>query len=289
MAEFKTIPLADIQVPERLRAVEDDHALAIQASIVQHGLLNPITVRLLEGGTAYALVAGAHRLRAIELLGEAEIDAVIVEADDDEAVMLEVSENLFRNELSALDRAVFIISYREAWERKYGKVARGNPSLSPNSVKFTELGSSPLDQVAQEAATGFAQHVADKLGLSKSAIEKAQFLGQNLHPDLRRALRGSREAENQSLLLKLARLGEGTQLKVVSDVKASVPLSYVLEHAIGRPTAVDPDRDYTALVAAWERAGKKDRDRFLQAIGASMKATRVRMPTLSDLMSEVED
>ncbi|MCO5083357.1 MAG: ParB N-terminal domain-containing protein [Rhizobiaceae bacterium] len=285
MAAFKTIPLADIRVPERLRAVEDDHALAIQASIVQHGLLNPITVRLLEGGTAYALVAGAHRLRAIELLGEAEIDAVIVEADDDEAVMLEVSENLFRNELSALDRAVFVLSYREAWERKHGRVRRGNP----NSAKLAELPESPLDQVQQEAATGFSKHVAEKLGLSPRAVERAQFLGQHLHPDLRRVLRGTAEAENQSLLEKLARLGEGMQLKVVADVKASVPLSYVLEHAMGRPAAVDPDRDYTALVAAWERAGKKDRDRFLLAIGAAIKTTRNRLPTLSDLMSEVED
>ncbi|MGQ4812513.1 ParB N-terminal domain-containing protein [Agrobacterium vitis] len=45
MAEFKTIPIDQIVVPERLRAVEEDHALAIAQSIVEHGLLNPITVR----------------------------------------------------------------------------------------------------------------------------------------------------------------------------------------------------------------------------------------------------
>lgn len=45
MAEYKSIPIEKIFVPERLRAVEEDHALAIQASIVEHGLINPITVR----------------------------------------------------------------------------------------------------------------------------------------------------------------------------------------------------------------------------------------------------
>lgn len=246
MAEFKSIPLADIQVPERLRAVEDDHALAIQASIVQHGLLNPITVRLLEGGSSYALVAGAHRLRAIELLGEPEIDAVIVEADDDEAVMLEVSENLFRNELSALDRAVFVITYREAWERKHGKIRRGGDQ----TVKLTE---SPVDLVQQEASAGFAQHVADKLGLSKSAIERAQFLGHNLHPDLRRALRGSREAENQSLLLKLARLEEDDQLDIVAYVKASAELSYAIGEVLRPAEKENDDKPYQSAIAALSR------------------------------------
>ncbi|MCB1470846.1 MAG: ParB/RepB/Spo0J family partition protein, partial [Rhizobiaceae bacterium] len=166
MAEFKVIRLDSILVPERLRAVEDDHALAIQASIVQHGLLNPITVRGLDANTtSFALVAGAHRFRAMELLGETDIEAIIVEADDDEAVMLEVSENLFRNELSALDRAVFVISYREAWERKNGKIRRGGDQTA-------KLAESPIDQVLGEAAAGFSRHVADKLGLSQRAVER---------------------------------------------------------------------------------------------------------------------
>ncbi len=253
MAEFKSIPLADIQVPERLRAVEDDHALAIQASIVQHGLLNPITVRPLEGGSSYALVAGAHRLRAIELLGEPEIDAVIVEADDDEAVMLEVSENLFRNELSALDRAVFVLSYREAWERKYGKIKRGNPTLAANSAKLAELENSPVDQVTREAADGFAKRAAEKLGLSPRGIEYALFLGKNLHPDLRRALRGSPEAENQTLLLKLARLEEDDQLDIVAYVKASAELSYAIGEVLRPAEKENDDKPYQSAIAALSR------------------------------------
>lgn len=71
MAEFKSIALTDIIVPERLRLVEEDHALAIQASIVEHGLINPITVRRTPPATKpfkpYTIVAGAHRLRAVEL------------------------------------------------------------------------------------------------------------------------------------------------------------------------------------------------------------------------------
>ena len=50
MSEFKRLSITEIFVPERLRQVDDDHALAIQASIVQHGQFNPITVRITPNG-----------------------------------------------------------------------------------------------------------------------------------------------------------------------------------------------------------------------------------------------
>lgn len=202
MPEFKTLPLDKILVPERLRVVEDDHALAIQASIVEHGLINPITVRATpRAARPYTLVAGAHRLRAYELADDdwsREIEALVIEGDKDEAALVEITENLFRNELSALDRAMFVMSYREIWERKYGKIdpKGGRPR---NSVNLTEI-------LAQEASAGFSSHVAERLGLSVSAIERAQRIALKLSPDIRRELRGTPDADNQSLLLKLAKM-----------------------------------------------------------------------------------
>ena len=66
---FERIAITDIAVPERLRAVEEEHAIAIAQSIVEHGLINPITVRATPAakGGKYTLVAGAHRLRATVL------------------------------------------------------------------------------------------------------------------------------------------------------------------------------------------------------------------------------
>jgi len=59
MAISKSISLRKIVIPERLRTVDEDHALAIQASIVEHGLLNPVTVRQTPNGErGYTLVAG---------------------------------------------------------------------------------------------------------------------------------------------------------------------------------------------------------------------------------------
>jgi ParB family chromosome partitioning protein len=82
MAISKPIPLAQILVPDRLRAVDEDHALAISKSIAEHGLMNPVTVRQTPNGArTYTLVAGAHRLRGIELLQRDKVDAIVVKAD----------------------------------------------------------------------------------------------------------------------------------------------------------------------------------------------------------------
>jgi len=289
MAEFQTIVLTDIIVPERLRAVEEDHALAIQASIVEHGQINPITVRRTPPATKpfkpYTLIAGAHRMRAIELLGLWEIEAVVLDADREEAQLLEISENLFRNELSALDRAMFVLTYREVWERKHGKIARGNPTFA-NSVKFTELAGSPLDQIAEEAARGFSVHVADKLGVSKNAVEKWQFLGQKLDPALRLKLRGTAEADNQSLLLKLARMEPARQRKVATaiDQGQAIPTAIELTDTAAKAKATKSEQEelFDRLVATWARADEQTKARFR----AHIRPPRETLPTLSELLAE---
>ncbi|WP_375630259.1 ParB/RepB/Spo0J family partition protein [Bartonella sp. AP150HLJHH] len=132
MAQFQKLALDVIVVPERIRPVDDEHAKALAQSMAREGLMNPITVRhtpnAKEGN--YTLIAGAHRLRAAELLGYSDIDAVVVQADKDNAALLEVAENLFRNELSVIDRALFVQTYRELWEKKYGEIKVGGDRKS---------------------------------------------------------------------------------------------------------------------------------------------------------------
>jgi ParB family chromosome partitioning protein len=265
MGISKPIPLANILVPERLRSVDEDHALAIQASIVEHGLLNPITVRQTPNGEqGYCLVAGAHRFRAIELLDEEEIDAIVVKASADEAVLIEISENLFRNDLSVIDRAVFVETYRDVWEKTRGEIKRGNPSR-PNSVKFTELGNSPVDMVAKEAVNGFSRACADRLGFSVSKIEKLNQIARNLPRELRQQISGTPLADNQSQLLRLAKLEPSKRAKAHialresnGDFKAAIDL---LEPPAKKP---DPEMQILSrLIDSWERAKPATRKKFM--------------------------
>tara|TARA_R110002020_G_scaffold47651_1_gene135548 strand:- start:7323 stop:8162 length:840 start_codon:yes stop_codon:yes gene_type:complete len=265
MAVSKPIPLADILVPERLRAVDEDHALAIQASIVEHGLLNPVTVRQTPNGErGYTLVAGAHRLRAIELLDEQEIDAIVVKAGANEAVLIEIEENLFRNDLSVMDRAVFVQTYRDVWEKTRGEIRPGKNNL-PNRDNLSQLGNSPVDTIAKEAASGFSEACADRLGVSPKAIMRLNRIAQNLPRELRQQISGTPIADNQSQLLKLAKLEPSKRAKAhiairesKGDFKAAMDL---LEPPAKKP---DPELQILSrLIDSWERAKPATRKKFL--------------------------
>lgn len=106
MAELMSLPLDAIEVPERLRSVNADHAGMLAADIRLRGLLQPVVVRgplPTKAGTPgrWVLLAGAHRLAAARMLGWAEIPAVAAEGEADEHSdrLVEISENLFRNDL----------------------------------------------------------------------------------------------------------------------------------------------------------------------------------------------
>lgn len=261
MAEFKTILLSEIVIPERLRAVEEDHAIAIAQSIVEHGLINPITVRATPAakGGKFTLVAGAHRLRATEINDEAEIEAIVIQADREEAQLVEITENLFRNDLSVMDRAVFVQSYRDVWEAKFGKVEPGRPG---NRVNLTLL----LAEEA-EAAGGFTRHVANRMGVSREAIIRLNRISQNLTPKLREKLRGTPAADNQSMLLNLAKRGPTEQAKIANALATEPEVAKVLKALAPpkpKPTAADKQEAVKGdLLVAWKKADAITRSLFV--------------------------
>lgn len=288
MTKFKTIAIDKILVPERLRVIEDDHAYAIQASIVEHGLINPITVRNTpRAALPYTLVAGAHRLRAYELADEdwsREIEALVIDADKEEAQLVEISENLFRNELSALDRAMFVVSYRDIWESKHGAIKRGGDQRDKMSLR-----SDPISILESEAAAGFSRHVADRLGISSRTIKRANEIGQKLAPDLRKQLRGTPDADNQALLLKLAAMPADRQHKIAvaytdaRDIKKAVELTE--PNAKAQASKTVQAEVLERLVATWARADEATRKAFLKHIAPEGKRSRDALPKVSEILA----
>ncbi len=91
--------------PEQPRLALDEEALAeLAASIKEHGVLQPILVRPLEGGE-FQLIAGERRWRASRAAGQQTIPALVEEIDDDTALEIAIIENLQREDLSPLDEA----------------------------------------------------------------------------------------------------------------------------------------------------------------------------------------
>lgn len=265
MATFKTIPLKDIFIGERARPVDEEHALAIAASMAERGLINPITVRptpAANGGkTPYTLVAGGHRHRAAELNQWEEIDVIVVSADAAEAQLLEISENLYRNELSKLDRAIFVMKFREVYEEKFGKI-------NPNGGRPQKQGNDY--PVIFAHGRELSERVQERLGFGAETYKLVTRIGRKLHPALRQAVRGTDIENDQKALLKLAAMPETQQAGIAAALKFEPDLKKVLD--MDKPAKAQPDADtlaFEALKRGWEKASEDVRALFLQHIGAS--------------------
>lgn len=76
----------------------------LKKSILENGLIQPITVRRLNG--KYELISGERRLRACKDIGFKEIPAYIIQVDTKEAMLaLSLIENIQREELNAIEVA----------------------------------------------------------------------------------------------------------------------------------------------------------------------------------------
>jgi ParB family chromosome partitioning protein len=96
--------------PARIRARRSgnvDPAIpALAASVASQGVREPILARrLADRADQYEVVAGERRRVAAERAGRADVPAVIVEANDSEALILSLAENLGRGDFSPLDEA----------------------------------------------------------------------------------------------------------------------------------------------------------------------------------------
>ncbi len=138
-------------------------------SIRLNGLLQPIVVRPRPGGT-YQLVAGERRFRAIQMLGWAEVPALVRDVDDKELLVLALVENLQREALSPLEEAE---GYRVLTEdhgltqAEVAKVvAKSRPAVA-NALRL--LGLPPSIRRLVEAGNLSAGHARALLGVADPA------------------------------------------------------------------------------------------------------------------------
>ena len=139
--------LAEIVVGTGRRPVEPAKVAELAESIRQIGLLHPISIT-----KENRLVAGAHRLEAVKMLGLTEIETTVVEGDDLHLELAEVDENLIRSELDPISVGELAIRRDEILESlgQRATVGQGRPSKNGETV-------SPLkttESIAKEIGIG---------------------------------------------------------------------------------------------------------------------------------------
>ncbi len=191
-----TLRLSEIE-PNRdqPRKIFSEEALnELADSIREHGVLQPLLVRPLPGGS-YQLVAGERRWRASRMAGLQEVPVVIREMDEEQAMEIALIENLQREDLNAIEEAT---GYKQLMER-YGmtqeqvakRVGKSRPAIA-NALRLLNLPPKVMDMVGEgEVSPGHARallafddqdrivEIAQKVKTGKYSVRDIERMAKN--------------------------------------------------------------------------------------------------------------
>ena len=96
------------------KEIKKESLKELAQSIKEYGILEPILVR--KKGKFYEIIAGHRRVEAAKIAGLEKVPCLLVEVDDKKALPLALVENLQREDLNPIERA---LSFKDLIE-KYG-------------------------------------------------------------------------------------------------------------------------------------------------------------------------
>ena len=182
-SELLYLPITKVEPRlEQPRNYFDEEALQeLSESILQYGLIQPITVRKLDSGY-YQIIAGERRWRASRLAGLTEVPVRVIEADDRRTAELALVENLQREDLNPIEEAkgykTLIEVYGLTQEEAAKSVGRSRPAIT-NSMRLLNLSESVMEMVEKgNLSAGHARALipisdeAQQLAAAQEVIEK---------------------------------------------------------------------------------------------------------------------
>lgn len=167
--------------PNQPRRRFDEEALAALAdSLADQGVLQPVLVRPLAGGS-YELVAGERRWRAAQIAGLEQIPAIVEQRDDTEALEAAIVENMARADLNPVEEARAVAALVEELgmtKKAVGRRVGRSRSAISNLLRILDLPDSVLAMLEDGSLTEghgrallLADDHADRSRLARSAKE----------------------------------------------------------------------------------------------------------------------
>jgi hypothetical protein len=178
---LQPITLTALAPSHTARTLDEKIVAALEASLAEIGLLQPIVAReetRMMGGiptSGFRIVAGHHRAEAARRLGWETITANLLDesAGSLNAELVEIDENLCRSELSPAQRAIAIKRRKQIWEALH-------PTDQVEQIVPPEIGYKKPPPQSQ----AFAAETAAISGQSKQDINRhlsrAEALGDDL-------------------------------------------------------------------------------------------------------------
>ncbi len=230
----------------------DDASLKELAdSIAEHGVIQPLLVRPIGGGT-YQIVAGERRWRASRLAGLTEVPAVVRELSDSETMEIALVENLQREDLDPIEEAEGIAQLIETYsltqEAAAQKLGKSRPAVA-NALRLLHLPQPVREMIRQgkltqgharallslddpDAILSAAQEIAEK-GLS---VREAENLAKAPKSKPKKPARAAR----RPVFIEEAQLALteyfGRPVKLSGGTKGKIELEYYSEEDLAELT-----------------------------------------------------
>ena len=239
--EMTFLPLSRIEPrEEQPRNVFDEEALQTLAdSISRYGVLQPITVRLLDSGY-YQIIAGERRWRASRMAGLTEVPVRIIEADDRTTAELALVENLQREDLNPIEEAkgykTLIEDYGLTQEDAAKSVGKSRPAVS-NALRLLNLSPEVLHLV--ETGDLSAGHARALLSIQNEEIQlqaAKEIMAKAL--SVRKA-----EALASKALKKISESEESRQKSDPTEIDYAKEISTLLSKKLGRKVTLTEGRN----------------------------------------------
>ena len=238
--ELRSLPVELIVPnPNQPRKAFDEAALtALAESLRDRGVLQPVLVRPVPGGT-YELIAGERRWRAAQLAGFESVPALVRPQDDAESLELALIENMAREDLNPVEeaRAVSLLVDEMALTREEvgRRVGRSRVSVS-NLLRLLELPDEALDLIQAghlSEGHGRALLLAEDQGVRRGLARQAALEGWSVRATEERArTAGAGQAD---------RAARRREPEVAADhAAAAAELGETLGRALGTDVRVVP-------------------------------------------------
>ena len=157
------------------REFATDALQELAESIRQIGIIQPITLRLMEDGT-YQIIAGERRWRASQMAGLTSIPAYVRTADDENMMQMALVENIQREDLNAIEIALayqnLIEQYNLTQDKLSEKVGKNRATIA-NYLRLLKLPAQV--QVALQNKEVDQGHARALLGLDKPSLQVKLF------------------------------------------------------------------------------------------------------------------
>jgi ParB family chromosome partitioning protein len=182
LEELRQLP-TELIVPnphQPRRTFDEDALVALAESIRLRGVLQPVLVRPVAGGT-YELIAGERRLRAAKLAELETLPAIVRHHDDAASLELALIENMVREDLNPIEAARACAALTEelglSREEVGARVGRSRVAVS-NLIRLLDLPDDVLETIERrELSEGHGRAVllagdhGDRRRLARAAVE----------------------------------------------------------------------------------------------------------------------